>query len=324
MNPIYTAATTNAVWFDRSSTAKLLLIGPDAPQFLHNISTNDVNGLPLGGGCELFFCDARARVLFLARVYHILHAGDHALWLETTAGRDQALFQHLDRFLIAEAVELQNVTSDYLQWHLAGPKASAIIATITGTATPELAEHQHMERQIASATVSIRRRSPLGMVGYDLVFLPTDAEIIRSALLRAGAMAGDEATYETLRVEAGTPEFGPDIDETRFVMEVGGASQAVSYTKGCFPGQEPIVMARDRAGRVNRSFLGLNILEGTVEAGSPLLVDGQEVGKITSTTVSPRFGGPFALGYVHWKHVAPGTVLQSGVARLSVRGWPPR
>jgi folate-binding protein YgfZ len=142
-------------------------------------------------------------------------------------------------------------------------------------------------------------------------------------------VAGTSETFETLRIEAGTPLFGPDIDENRFVMEVGGASRAVSFNKGCFLGQEPIVMARDRAGHVNRAFLGLKILEGQtpLAAGTKLFHDGQEVGVVTSSCHSPRLGAPIALGYLRWKHQEPGTTMEAetagGRVPVEVLGLPP-
>lgn len=325
----YRAAETGAALFDTSHAAKLELTGPDAPQFLHNISTNDIKSLPLGGGCEAYFCDARARALFVAWVYHVrLADARNALWVETTPGRGEALLRHLDRFLIAEAVEMSDVTARFAQLHVAGPNAKAVLEAALGDELPDLAEFLHMERTFgAHSTCSIRRRSPLGVPGYDLVCLNERAEGVWRMLTAAGATPAGLTAYETLRVEAGTPVYGVDIDETRFVMEVGNAPRAVSYAKGCFPGQEPIVMARDRAGRVNRSFLGLKSLGGDVSAGSKLAKDGQEVGLVTSAARSPRLGTPLALGYVHWKHVAPGTRLDAetptGVQPVEVIGYPP-
>jgi len=330
MTPDYLAATTNAALFETSDAGKLQLIGPDAPTFVHNISTNDVKSLPLGGGCELYFCDARAKALHVAWVYRVrLADGRDALWLETTPGRSEALLKYLDRFLIAEAVELADVTDKFAQLHLAGPAAKAILESALAGIVPDLKEFEHMERTFgANATCSIRRHDRLGFLGYDIVCLPEQVEGVRRMLEAAGASAGTAATYEVLRVEAGTPVYGIDMDENRFVMEVGNASRAVSYSKGCFPGQEPIVMARDRAGRVNRSFLGLKVLDGgPIPAGSKLTRDGQETGVITSSVESPRLGSCIALGYVHWKSIEPGTALiaetSNGPRTVTVLGYPP-
>ncbi len=321
----YTAALASAAVFDRSDAAKLVVSGPDAPQFLHNISTNDLKNLPLGGGCELYFCDARAKALFVGWAYHVLLGDRHAIWLETTPGRGEALLKHLDRFLIAEAVELRDATAQFAQFHLAGPAAAAVLAAAIGDAVPDLAEFQHMERALGGdAACQVRRRDLLGVPGYDVVCRTERAAAVKRALALAGAVAGTPETWEILRVEAGTPVYGVDIDETRFVMEVGNAARAVSYAKGCFPGQEPIVMARDRAGRVNRQFLGLKGLAGgPVPPDAKLTRDGQEVGVVTSSVDSPRLGGPLAIGYVHWKSAEPGTQLLADAQPVEVLGYPP-
>ncbi|OWK34739.1 Folate-dependent protein for Fe/S cluster synthesis/repair in oxidative stress [Fimbriiglobus ruber] len=326
----YRAALEGAAIFDYSYAAKLELTGPDAPGFVHNISTNDVKSLPLGGGCETYFCDARARALFVAWVYHIRLADRrNALWLETTPGRGPALIKHLDKFLISEAVEMADVTEQFAQIHVAGPNAKAILESAIADSLPNLAEFQHMERTFgASATCMLRRRDPLGVPGYDIVCLNERAEGVWRMLAAAGGVPAGLDTYEQLRIEAGSPVQGVDFDDTRFVMEVGRAPRAVSYSKGCFPGQEPIVMARDRAGRVNRSFLGLKVLgDVPVPAGAKLTRDGQDVGVVTSSTPTSRLSAPLALGYVHWKHIDVGTRLEAetpmGPQAVEVVGYPP-
>ena len=322
----YQAATSSAALFDYSHAAKLQVSGPDAPGFVHNISTNDITSLPLGGGCETYFCDARARALFVAWVYHVrLADARNSLWVETTPGRGAALLKYLDRYLIAEAVELEDVTDRFAQMHLAGPGARSVLESALADRVPELSEFQHMERTFgATATCAIRRRDLLGVPGYDLVCINERAEGVWRMLTAAGATPAGQVAFERLRIEAGMPVYGEDIDENRFVMEVGGAARAVSFTKGCFPGQEPIVMARDRAGRVNRNFLGVKVLDGgPVPPGTKLTRDGQDVGVVTSSTDSPRLGAPLGLGYVHWKHSDPGTTLLAGSQRVEVLGYPP-
>jgi folate-binding protein YgfZ len=292
---------------------------------LHNISTNDVNALPLGGGCELYFCNPQAKALFAAWAYHVKLADDrHAIWLETTPGRSEALLQHLDRFLIAEAVELIDVTDQYAQWHLAGPSAKSVLEAAIGSSLPDLAEFQHMERTLGGVGCNIRRRDQLGLSGYDIVCEKNQATDVKTALISAGATLAGPETFETLRIEAGTPVYGVDIDESRFVMEIGRAARAVSFSKGCFPGQEPIVMARDRAGRVNRQFLGLRVRgDRPLRPGTKLTRDGKDVGIVTSSTHSPRLGGPLSLGYVHWQSATPGTPLDADGTPVEVIGYPP-
>jgi folate-binding protein YgfZ len=330
MTPDYTAATTSAALFDTSNVAKLVLTGPDAPMFLGNLSTNDTKNLPLGGGCEAYFCDSRAKVKCQAWIYHIrLADARHAMWVETTPGRNTELVQYLDRYLISEQVEVADRTSDFSQMHLAGPKAADVLSTALGAAVPNLPEFAHMERTFGKdATCSIRRRDQLGLPGYDVVCRTDVADGVKRMLTAAGGVPASAETFETLRIEAGTPVFGKDIDDNRFVMEVGYAARAVSYTKGCFLGQEPIVMARDRAGHVNRAFLGLKVLDGgPLPAGTKLFRDGQEVGLVTSSCHSPRLGAPVALAYLKWKHQEPGTRMEAetpaGKQAVEVLGLPP-
>jgi folate-binding protein YgfZ len=312
----YEAALTTAAFFDTSNAAKLVLTGPDAPMFLGNLSTNDIKNLPLGGGCEAYFCDSRAKVQFQTWIYHILSSGEHALWIETTPGRNEALTKYLDRYLISERVEIADRTGDFGQFHLAGPQAKSLLEEALGNTLPDLTEFAHMEGTFGThATCGIRRRDPLGLPGFDIVCLKEHGNTVRDKILATGAISSSPETYETLRIEAGTPLFGPDIDENRFVMEVGDAARAVSYSKGCYLGQEPIVMARDRAGHVNRAFLGLKVLEGgPLPSDTKLLRDGQEVGLVTSSCHSPRLGIPVALGYLRWKHQERGIRLEAETA----------
>jgi folate-binding protein YgfZ len=298
--------------------------------FLGNLSTNDTKNLPLGGGCEAYFCDARAKVKFQAWIYHVrLGDGRHALWVETTPGRNTELVQYLDRYLISEQVEIADRTADFAQVHLAGPKAADVLSAALGAAVPPLPEFAHMERTFGKdATCSIRRRDQLGLPGYDIVCRTDVGDGVKRMLTAAGAVPGGAETFELLRIEAGTPVFGKDIDDNRFVMEVGSASRAVSYAKGCFLGQEPIVMARDRAGHVNRAFLGLKVLDGgPLPPGTKILNDGQEVGLVTSSCHSPRLGAPVALAYLKWKHQEPGTRMEAetpaGKQAVEVLGLPP-
>jgi tRNA-modifying protein YgfZ len=325
----YKRALSGAALFDRSPQGKVEVSGKDAPAFLHNLCTNDINGLPVGGGCEVYFCEHRAKVLAHALVYHVLSAGRHAFWLDVTAGFNEKVIQHLDRHLISEAVELADHTTTFAQVHLAGPQAKRVLEKALGEPLPDLAEFLHMERTFGStATCHVRRHDPLGLPGFDLICRNERAEGVWRMLLAAGATPAGEEAYNTLRIEAGTPVYGVDIGEDRFVMEVARAARAVSYTKGCYLGQEPIVMARDRAGFVNRAFLGVKVLEGgPLPAGTKLFRDGADAGVVTSSVQSPRLQAPLALGYLRRGHQDPGLRLEAsapeGRRPVEVLPFPP-
>jgi folate-binding protein YgfZ len=308
----YAAATTATAIFDHSDYAKIVLAGPDAPMFLGNLSTNDIKGLPPGGGCESFFCDSRAKALFQAAVYHLaLPDRSLALWVETVPGRGEALFKHLDRYLISEAVEITDETERHAQYFLSGPTVATVLEAALG-GLPPLEEFQHAERTCGpDIPVSLRRRDWLGMPGYDLVCARTHDETLWQRLTAAGAVPAGEETFHTLRIEAGSPFYGPDIDENRFVMEVGKVERAVSYSKGCYLGQEPIVMARDRAGHAPRSFVQMRFAMGLeIPANAKVFLGAEEIGTVTSVCQSPKFQATVALGYVRWKHREPGTAVE--------------
>src|SRR5262245_21070703 len=308
----YRHTLEGASLFDRSHHGKLEVSGKDAPAFLHNLCTNDINGLSVGGGCEAYFCDHRARVVAHALIYHVMSARRHAFWLDTTPGFNDKLLQHLDKHLISEAVELADQTDPFAQMHLAGPRAKAVLESALGEPIPDLDEFMHMERTFGStATCHLRRHDPLGVPGYDFVCRNERAAGVWRMLRAAGAVPAGEAAFETLRIEAGTPVYGVDIGEDRFVMEVARAARAVSYSKGCYLGQEPVVMARDRAGFVNRAFLGVKVLEGgPLPAGTKLFRDAAEVGLVTSSVQSPRLNAPLALAYIRRGNQDPGQRLE--------------
>jgi len=325
----YRHTLEGASLFDRSHHGKLEVSGKDAPAFLHNLCTNDINGLPLGGGCEAYFCDHRAKVLAHALIYHVASAGRHSYWLDVTPGFGDKVLKHLDKHLISEAVELADHTEQFAQLHLAGPGARQVLEKALAQPLPDLDEFLHMERTFgATATCHIRRHDPLGVPGFDLVCRNERAEGIWRMLVAAGAAPAGEQAFEVLRVEAGTPVYGVDIGEDRFVMEVARALRAVSYDKGCYLGQEPIVMARDRAGFVNRTFLGVKVLEGApLPAGTKLLRDATEVGVTTSSVNSLRLGAPLALSYLRRGHQDPGLRLDAvaldGKHPVEVLPFPP-
>jgi len=305
----YRQAREAAAFFDQSDRGKVELTGPDAPNFLHNLCTNDVANLPLGGGCEAFFTTAKAKVVAHAIIYRVrISGGLDALWLDVAPGQAPRLIEHLDHFLISEQVEFTDRTADFAQFHLGGPKAKAVLENALGESVPDLGPLQHMERTFGTnVTCHIRRHDPLALPGYDIVCLLGRAADVRQSLIDTGAAAAGPEAYEALRIEAGTPEFGKDIDENRFAVEIG-RSDAISYTKGCYLGQEPIVMARDRAGHVNRALRGLKFQANVPAAGAQLLAAGKPVGVVTSVSVSPRLG-PIGLGYVRRGQETPGTVL---------------
>jgi folate-binding protein YgfZ len=307
----YKHARIGAVVFDQSHRGKLELTGREASSFLHNLCTNDVNDLALGAGCEAFLTTNKAKIISHLFIYHVrLHDGRPALWLDVPPGTSEKVIQYLDHYVISEQVEFADRTREFAQLHLAGPHATQVLERALLDDVPPLEELQHMERTFGTnATSHIRRHDSLGLPGYDIVCLKERAEIVWQFLLRAGAVPAGRQTYEILRIEAGTPALGLDMDETTFAPEVGRIKQAICYTKGCYLGQEPIVMARDR-GQVNRTLLGVKLPDGPVPKDAPLFRDGKEIGRVTSSVLSQRLGTAIGLAYVRRGNQESGTRVE--------------
>jgi folate-binding protein YgfZ len=304
----YRQAREGGALFDVSHRGKVELTGPEAAPFLNNLCTNDIRNLTPGRTCEAFFTTAKARVVVPVLIDHLRFPdGRDVFWLETAPGLADRLLKHLDHYLISEQVEILDRTADFAELHLAGPWAGEVLKALGGDLA-DLAEGQVVTRQFGTGAGHVRRSDALGVPGYDLIVPPGDAVAVWQALVCAGARPAGLEAYEILRVEAGTPVFGKDMAENRFVVEVGRGTRAICYTKGCYLGQEPIVMARDR-GQVNRMLLGLKVQgEGAVPHGARVLRDGGEVGQVTSSVVSPRLG-TIALAYLRRGNQEPGTAV---------------
>jgi folate-binding protein YgfZ len=305
----YRAARQTAALFDLAGRGLVELAGKDAVTFLHNLSTNDIKALAEGAGCESFLTTNKARVVAQVFVSRLHRDGGDVLWLDVAPGQAETLVKHLDHYLISEEVELTDRSAEIAQLHLCGPQAGEVLSQSLAEPLPDLRELALAPATVAGAEVYVRRHDALGLPGHDL-FCPRDrAGEMRQRLTDAGAVPAGPEAYEMLRVEAGLPAFGADMDENRLVMEVGRTRQAICYTKGCFLGQEPIVMARDR-GHVNRTLLGLMILEGgPAPRGARVLQGGDEVGQVTSSVRSPRLG-PIALAYLRRGSQQPGTRVE--------------
>jgi folate-binding protein YgfZ len=306
----YLGGCANAVLFDLSHRSKIEIAGPDAVIFLQNLSTNDVARLAVGAGCELFLTTVQAKVIAHAFAYRLeLEDGRPAFWLDAVPSQAERIIKHLDHYLVSEQVELADRTKEYAQLYLAGPRAQQLLEEVLGTRVLEPLR-QSVQTLPEGIRCHVRRNDLLGLPGYDLLCGPEPAPEIWNRLTGAGAIPAGLATYECFRIEAGMPEYGKDIDENTLALEVGRTKQAISYAKGCFLGQEPLVRIRD-LGHINRLLLGLK-LSGTepVDRGSKLIREGKEVGQVTSAVFSPRAGGVIALAYVRRGHQDPGTVLE--------------
>ena len=239
-----------AMLFDQSNAAKIEVAGLDAHSFLHNLCTQDVKNLPVGGVAEAFLTTNKARIL--AHVW-ITHREPDAVWLDAAAGQADKIFHHLNHYLISEKAELTNRTREFGLLRLVGPSAAAIAGRAAAALKP-------MQAIMIPGVGMVRRHNLLARDGFDFFCPAAETDALKHRLIGAGAVAGDESAYEILRIEAGLPAYGSDLDESRLAMEAGRTAQAISYAKGCYLGQETIVMARDR-GQINRQLMGVKVAQ---------------------------------------------------------------
>jgi folate-binding protein YgfZ len=234
----------------------------------------------------------------------VLNAGDELL-LDTERVSLQALFNMIRHFSLGYAVELHKRTLERGLLSLIGPDAAAL----AGADDLSAEEHAHAPIWIAA----VQARAVRTDVGVDLLCDAGDVEALRTALVDAGAVSVAEDAVECLRVERGRPRYGIDLDDTVIPQEAGINERAVSFTKGCYVGQETVARLYYR-GKPNRQLRGLR-LSGPASVGDELRLGERVVGRLTSVASSPRFG-PIALGFVR-REAAVGSTVSVGSVSLS-------
>jgi folate-binding protein YgfZ len=290
----HAAALDGQVWFDLSDRTKIEITGDDRSAFLHSFCTNDIKALPVGRGCEAFLCNARGKILAYVRVF----ASPTALWIDAAPGLASRIIEHLSHFVITEDVTITDRTDTWIQRLLVGPASEGSLGPAFQGLQPVTS------RRVDLASVEVRRTDELGVPSFHMLW-PNDGRVVRMSCEQAS-----RDCYEALRIEAGTPEFGQDIDESNYPQEVGRDASTISFTKGCYLGQEPIVMIRDR-GQVQRLLMGLTIA-GTTPAtrGARVWAGDKDLGHVTSSAYSPRLNTAIALAYIRRGSQEPGTALE--------------
>ncbi len=324
-------APAGAAWIDRSAAGRVEVRGADRLSWLQGLLTNDVAALAPGHGCYAAYLTPQGRMIADVRVL----VREEAAWLDLPAGVKDAVLARLDMFVISEDVTLRDLTGEVARLTVVGPQAAAIVARALVTegvhreacarALAQLAPHAHLARPWHGADALVAGTPELGRPGVD-VYVPVALRHALEAELRAtGAVALDEPAWHLLRVEAGRPQFGLDMDEDTIPLEAGLEDEAISFTKGCYVGQEIIVRMRDRGhGRVAKRLMRLVAAEADAgptaafAAGFALVAGDREVGRVTSAVWSPRRGRTIGLGYVQRAHAEPGVALAARAGDTSV------
>ena len=320
----YDAARRRAAFLDRSHRGRIVVSGTERASYLQGLLTNDVVALKSGQGCYTAYLTAQGRMIADLYVYEL---GDVML-LTLVGGVKDGVLAKLDQFIFSEDVQLGDVTGTFAQTAIVGPGAAAAVASIVGrvseNALREMPEHGNARGGWAGGAAIVTRVTDAGEPGFDLFVEHAKGGALKAALAEAGIPELDEATAEAVRVEAGTPLFGRDMSEETIPLEAGIESRAISFTKGCYVGQEVIIRVLHRGhGRVARKLTGLT-LDGdrAPDAGAALVSGDREVGHVTSGTWSPALQRPIALAYVHRDFLEPGTAVTVGDRRATVTALP--
>jgi folate-binding protein YgfZ len=306
---------------DLSFRGRICLTGADRVRFLHGQITNDVKRLQPGEGCYAALVSAKGKMQSDLNVFCLTDE----LLLDFEPGLTDAVSQRLEKYLVADDVQIVDVAPHYGLLSVQGPKADAVVRGLE--IFSEIPETPFRFVKVADATLGeiyLMNQPRLRSSGFDL-FVPTQSlgavadKLIASAKANGGAACGWQA-WDTARIEAGIPRFGVDMDETNLPPECGIDELAVSYHKGCYIGQE-VLNRIHTIGRVNRELRVLDLgtdLKSLPQKGDKLFQAEKEIGYVTSAVNSPKFKTHLALGYVRREADAIGAELILKIAEENI------
>ena len=309
---VYDSVRRGAGLLLRPGRGRILVSGADRAAYLQGLLTNDIPALQPGTGCYAAYLTAQGRMITDLWVYEL---GDVILLSLSRRTKDSVLAK-LDQMVFSEDVQLVDATETLSSAAVIGPDAVRVVAGVIPSADAQtlsaLPEHGQMRAGFEGGHGLVLRISDAGEPGFEVVLETAALSIFTDAIVAAGVPVVGVAVAEALRIEAGVPVFHQDMDEETIPLEAGIEARALSMTKGCYVGQEVIVRVLHRGhGRVARRLVGLIVSGPDVPpAGTAVQSDGREIGAITSSTISPRAGGPIALAYLHRDFTAPGSSVQ--------------
>jgi folate-binding protein YgfZ len=305
----YQAVRSSAGLIDLAHRGLLQFTGPDRLSFLQGMLSNDVRALKPFDGAYATVLTQQGKVIADVRVLCAMNS----FYLDFWESLKERILGHLNRYLIADEVEIADRSQEYTIISIQGPQSAALLRGIMGSdvALPVYPK-QHAMLDIESAAVCVVYDSYTGEAGYDLIIPLSAVAKVAQKLTGAGEQyaakwVGEEA-QNILRIEAGIPRYSVDFSEDNLLLEVG-IDHAVSFTKGCYLGQEVVERIRSR-GHVNKKLHGL-LLDGEtpVAAGAAIEASTKPIGMITSSVFSPALKQAVAMGYLNKEYWTPGLVV---------------
>ena len=266
-----------------ASRGRIRVTGSEATMFLNGLITNDITNATESKWLPAVFPTVQGRLIGAVRILRL----DDGFLIDTEAASHDAVMKTISRFTMAGDFRVSDVSNEMALLTVQGKRAAEVI--------------EGVEAIVVRATHT-------GEDGFDLLIKAEDVSSVTENLVAAGAKPTSPEVLEMLRIEAGIPRHGKDMDETNIVLEAN-LDDAISYTKGCYVGQEIIIRIKHR-GHVAKRLTGLRMNEPVENGETITSADGKEIGRVTSATYSPELENPIALGYVRYEYLAPGTVVK--------------
>ena len=308
MTPGYDALIHSAALIDLSDRGRIRVTGEDRARLLHAMTTNHIQQLTPVAGCYAFFLTVQGRIL---SDVNVLCRPDHFL-LDLEPETREKVYQHLDHYIIADDVTLEDVTAQTATIALEGPTSAGVMEAM-GAPVPE-ADYSSVEW----GTRLVARLNTTGGLGFFLMAPVVEKDQLIAQLEAAGAVAGDEEAFRVVRLEHGKPRYGEDLSE-RYLAQEANLSEALHFNKGCYLGQEIVERVRSR-GQIHRELMPL-VLEtkSPPPAGAKLTVGDAPAAEITSAAYSPALDKVVALAFVRTDYAKPGTKIMLGDTQAEVR-----
>ena len=304
----YRAIRETAVIGSIAARSQVAVTGQDRATYLQGLLTNDIPALVPGTGCYSAWLSPQGRML---TDMHVLQSASMIL-LDLPAETAAATVERLDQFIFSEDVQVGSMADALTAVWTHGPRAAEVLERSLDGASglADYRDYQHAQLTFGGTPVSVARIDQLGVPGYS-VFLEKSRETkLVDALRRAGAHVSAQEALDAARIEAGYPVFGIDMTDATIPLEAGIEHRAISFSKGCYVGQEVIIRVLHRGGgRVAKKLVAMRVEGRPPVRGAKLFGGGREVGAVTSAAASPRLGA-IALGYVHRDFVAAGTAIE--------------
>lgn len=310
----FTSLLQGAALFDLGWQAKLQISGKDRTRWLNGMITNNIRDLGQGRGVYAFILTPQGHNQGDLTAYN---RGEYLL---ATTDRDQVakVTTVLQKYIIMDKVEIEDISEKLVSVGIAGPKAAETLRKM-GIDVSQLELSEVVDAVWQEIGMSVVRNSHPQIDGYEIWLAPDNVERLWDALVTAGATPVGSDALEMYRIARGVPRYGIDLRERDLPQETG-QEHALNFSKGCYIGQEIVERIRAR-GNVHRTFIGFDVAGEPPQPGTKVRANEKDMGEITSATRLPT-GRSIAVGYLRREVAAPGTTVKIGEQTATVRSLP--